>query len=66
MERPENCPETLYDLMCTTWQHRPTSRPSFLTIVNKLLKDADPSFRRLSFFFTPEAQELYQPSKSTD
>ncbi|XP_037039438.1 insulin-like receptor isoform X2 [Bradysia coprophila] len=58
MERPENCPEKLYKLMCRTWQHRPSSRPTFLQIVTMLLDDADQSFRGVSFYFTHEGQEL--------
>lgn len=64
MERPENCPEKLYRLMCRTWQHRPSSRPTFLQIVSLLLDDAAPSFRKLSFYHTHEAQELLQQPQS--
>lgn len=60
MERPENCPEKLYKLMCRTWQHRPSSRPTFLQIVTMLLDDADQSFRDVSFYFTTEGQDLLQ------
>lgn len=64
MERPENCPEKLYRLMCRTWQHRPSSRPTFLQIVSLLLDDAAPSFRKVSFYHTQEAQELLQHPQS--
>lgn len=60
MERPENCPDKLYRLMCRTWQHRPSSRPSFLQIVSTLLDDAVPSFRNVSFYHSQEGQELLQ------
>lgn len=64
MERPENCPEKLYRLMCRTWQHRPSSRPTFLQIVSLLLDDAASSFRKVSFYHTQEAQELLQQPQS--
>lgn len=60
MERPENCPEKLYSLMCRCWQHRPTARPTFMQIVSLLLDDAMPNFRNVSFYHSPEGQELLQ------
>lgn len=60
MERPENCPEKLYSLMCRTWQHRPSARPTFIQIVSMLLDDASPNFRNVSFYHSPEGQELLQ------
>lgn len=58
MERPENCPDILYDMMRRCWQHRPNSRPSFLEIVSMLLDDANSSFRNVSFYHSDEGQEL--------
>lgn len=60
MERPENCPEKLYSMMCKCWQHRPSARPSFLQIVTILLDDAFPSFKQVSFYHTTAGQELLQ------
>lgn len=60
MERPENCPEKLYNLMCRTWQHRPTARPTFMQIISMLLDDAAPNFREVSFFYSPPGQDLLQ------
>lgn len=60
MERPENCPEKLYSLMCRTWQHRPSARPTFMQIVSMLLDDAAPTFRTVSFYHSSEGQELLQ------
>lgn len=56
MERPENCPDKLYDLMRRCWTHRPSARPTFLEIVQELHADADDSFRALSFFDSPDGQ----------
>jgi insulin receptor len=58
MERPENCPDKLYDLMRQCWQHRPSARPSFLDIVSMLFPDAHPSFVKVSFYHSSEGQEL--------
>lgn len=58
MERPENCPEKLYNMMCRCWQHRPSARPSFMQIVSILLDDASANFRAVSFYYSPDGQEL--------
>lgn len=58
MERPENCPDILYEMMRKCWQHRPTLRPSFLDIVRILLDDANPNFSNVAFYYTREGQEL--------
>lgn len=60
MERPENCPEKLYTLMCRTWQHRPSARPTFLQIVSMLLDEASTNFRQVSFYHSQPGQELLQ------
>ncbi|XP_058466137.1 insulin-like receptor isoform X2 [Malaya genurostris] len=58
MERPENCPDKLYDLMRRCWQHRPTARPSFIDIIKMLLPDANDRFHDVCFFNSPESQEM--------
>lgn len=32
LPRPSNCPEDLWDLLCSCWQLNPQDRPSFRTI----------------------------------
>lgn len=63
MEAPENCPEQLYDLMRRCWQFRPVNRPTFLTLVEMLLPEAEtfPSFNARSFYHSPEATEIRHP-----
>ncbi|XP_055527832.1 insulin-like receptor isoform X2 [Wyeomyia smithii] len=56
MERPENCPDKLYDLMRRCWQHRPTARPTFLDIINMLLPDANDRFLAVSFYNSPDQE----------
>lgn len=60
MERPENCPERLYTLMCRCWQHRPSARPTFMQIVSMLLDEAKPNFRDVSFYYSDEGKALLQ------
>ncbi|XP_063395481.1 insulin receptor-like [Cydia fagiglandana] len=59
MERPEHCPDRLYELMRACWAHRPQQRPTFLQLVNDLSSTAAPYFRHRSFFHTPQGQELF-------
>ena len=32
MQRPENCPDVLYDMMSECWEAQPNARPTFLDI----------------------------------
>lgn len=57
MERPENCPDKLYELMRRCWQHRPSGRPTFMEIIEMLLDDVNQNFRNISFYFTKEGQD---------
>ncbi|XP_061385952.1 insulin-like receptor isoform X3 [Danaus plexippus] len=59
MERPEHCPDRLYELMRACWAHRAPARPSFLRLVADLAPAAQPYFRHRSFFHTPQGQEMY-------
>ncbi|XP_026320144.1 insulin receptor-like isoform X2 [Hyposmocoma kahamanoa] len=59
MERPEQCPDRLYELMRACWAHRPSARPTFLQLVADLAPSAHPRFRQRSFFHSPQGQELY-------
>lgn len=59
MERPEHCPDRLYELMRACWAHRAAARPSFLQLVANLAPSAQPHFRHRSFFHSPQGQEMY-------
>ncbi|KAJ7307442.1 hypothetical protein JRQ81_009462 [Phrynocephalus forsythii] len=50
LERPENCPEKLHELMRWCWQQNPRLRPSFIEILESIQEFMSPSFRALSFF----------------
>ncbi|ODM95622.1 Insulin receptor [Orchesella cincta] len=54
MERPENCPDILHDLMSMCWRFDHRRRPSFIEILDILTPDLDPSFAQVSFYHSPE------------
>ncbi|XP_059688365.1 insulin receptor-related protein [Gavia stellata] len=54
LERPENCPEKLHELMCLCWQQNPRQRPSFIQLLENIKDHMAPAFRTLSFFYSPE------------
>lgn len=64
MERPENCPDKLYDLMRRCWTHRPSARPTFLEIVQELHNDAHPTFTDLSFYDSTDGQRYLQEQQN--
>lgn len=57
MERPENCPTFLYQLMRKTWSYKSNARPTFIDIVKVLLYITEDDFQQLSFFHTPEGTD---------
>lgn len=65
MERPEHCPDRLYELMRACWAHRAPARPSFLQLVADLAPSAHAHFRQRSFFHTPQGQEMYSLQRTT-
>lgn len=52
MERPEHCPDKLYQIMKLCWHYNPKSRPKFTDIVDMLLDDTHDNFRKYSYFTT--------------
>ncbi|XP_026758782.1 insulin-like receptor isoform X2 [Galleria mellonella] len=65
MERPEHCPDRLYELMRACWAHRAPARPTFLQLAADLAPQAMPYFRHRSFFHSPQGQEMYALQRST-
>ncbi|KAA8595972.1 hypothetical protein FQN60_011263, partial [Etheostoma spectabile] len=64
LEKPQNCPDMLFELMRMCWQYNPKMRPSFLEIISSLKDELDPSFRESSFFYStdnkpPDAPQLH-------
>ncbi|XP_077953871.1 insulin-like growth factor 1 receptor isoform X2 [Gasterosteus aculeatus] len=54
LDKPDNCPDMLFELMRMCWQYNPKMRPSFLEIISSIKEDLDPPFREMSFFFSEE------------
>lgn len=50
MERPERCPDRLYDLMKSCWYYQAKHRPTFLDIIADLLPDVPAQFASVSFY----------------
>lgn len=65
MERPEHCPDRLYELMRACWVHRALARPTFLQLVANLAPSAQPHFRARSFFHSPQGQDQYTLQRTT-
>jgi len=58
MERPENCPDSLYNLMRHTWNHRATRRPTFIDIETLLMQEVCiQDFENVSFYHSSEGIE---------
>ncbi|XP_012280342.1 insulin-like receptor [Orussus abietinus] len=58
MERPENCPDSLYTLMRRTWNHKASKRPTFIDIATMLLQEINVApFERVSFYHSPDGVE---------
>uniref|UniRef100_A0A3Q0SZM0 Tyrosine-protein kinase receptor n=1 Tax=Amphilophus citrinellus TaxID=61819 RepID=A0A3Q0SZM0_AMPCI len=63
LDKPDNCPDMLFELMRMCWQYNPKMRPSFLEIINSIKDELDPPFREASFFYSeenkpPDTEEL--------
>lgn len=60
MERPEDCPDELWQLMLECWNKRPAQRPSFLDLCQRLLPIANDRFKNNSFIFSSSGEEAIQ------
>ncbi|XP_060779902.1 insulin-like growth factor 1a receptor isoform X1 [Neoarius graeffei] len=63
LDKPDNCPDMLFELMRMCWQYNPKMRPSFLEIISSIKEELEPSFRDVSFFYSdenkpPDTEEL--------
>ncbi|XP_054999430.1 insulin-like growth factor 1 receptor [Sorex araneus] len=63
LDKPDNCPDMLFELMRICWQYNPKMRPSFLEIICSIKDELEPGFREVSFYYSddnkpPEAEEL--------
>ncbi|KAJ8271980.1 hypothetical protein COCON_G00108390 [Conger conger] len=63
LDKPDNCPDMLFELMRMCWQYNPKMRPAFLEIISSIKEELEPPFREMSFFFSeenkpPDTEEL--------
>ncbi|XP_040268511.1 insulin receptor-related protein isoform X2 [Bufo bufo] len=52
LEKPENCPDRLHELMRWCWQKNPKNRPSFIQILESIKAELKPSFHQIAFYTT--------------
>jgi len=50
MEKPDNCPDIIYDCMKLCWRFKASERPTFAEIVKMFLPCARPDFAKTSFY----------------
>lgn len=50
MEKPNNCPDIIYDCMKLCWRFKASERPTFAEIVKMFLTFARPDFAQVSFY----------------
>uniref|UniRef100_A0A671SGP0 Tyrosine-protein kinase receptor n=1 Tax=Sinocyclocheilus anshuiensis TaxID=1608454 RepID=A0A671SGP0_9TELE len=63
LDKPDNCPDMLFELMRMCWQYNPKMRPSFLEIISSIEDDLEVGFKETSFFYSeenkpPDTEEL--------
>ncbi|KAM8860721.1 insulin-like growth factor 1a receptor [Synchiropus picturatus] len=63
LDKPDNCPDMLFELMRMCWQYNPKMRPSFLEIISSIKDEMEPPFSEMSFFYSeenkpPDTEEL--------
>ncbi|XP_061131778.1 insulin-like growth factor 1b receptor isoform X1 [Syngnathus typhle] len=71
LDKPQNCPDLLFELMRMCWQYNPKMRPSFVEIIGSVKDELEPSFREVSFFYSadnrlPDTQAPPQPQQHAD
>uniref|UniRef100_A0A7N6B2F7 Tyrosine-protein kinase receptor n=1 Tax=Anabas testudineus TaxID=64144 RepID=A0A7N6B2F7_ANATE len=61
LEKPQNCPDMLFELMRMCWQYNPKMRPSFVEIISSIKDELDPSFKEVSFFYSADNKPADAP-----
>lgn len=57
LERPPECPDLLYEIMEACWKWRPSHRPRFVDVVEKLESNVGQDFRLVSFYHSRDGEE---------
>nr|XP_046264139.1 insulin-like growth factor 1 receptor isoform X2 [Scatophagus argus] len=66
LEKPQSCPDMLFELMRMCWQYNPKMRPSFVEIISSIKDELEPSFREVSFFYSADNKPADAPQLHTD
>ncbi|XP_026149381.1 insulin-like growth factor 1 receptor isoform X3 [Mastacembelus armatus] len=66
LEKPQNCPDMLFELMRMCWQYNPKMRPSFVEIIGSIKDELDPSFKEVSFFYSADNKPVDTPQIHQD
>ncbi|GLD55566.1 insulin-like growth factor 1 receptor isoform X1 [Lates japonicus] len=66
LEKPQNCPDMLFELMRMCWQYNPKMRPSFVEIISSIKDELDPSFKEVSFFYSADNKPPDDPQVHLD
>ncbi|XP_041794516.1 insulin-like growth factor 1b receptor [Chelmon rostratus] len=66
LEKPQNCPDMLFELMRMCWQYNPKMRPSFVEIISSIKDELEPSFREVSFFYSADNKPADAPQLHLD
>uniref|UniRef100_A0A158P6E3 Protein kinase domain-containing protein n=1 Tax=Angiostrongylus cantonensis TaxID=6313 RepID=A0A158P6E3_ANGCA len=59
MERPDNCPENFYEVMCECWTRDPEKRPNFLSIRQKLAAQLEKITEEYSYLTLDARKDYY-------
>ncbi|KAJ1354119.1 hypothetical protein KIN20_010938 [Parelaphostrongylus tenuis] len=59
MERPDNCPENFYEVMCECWTRDPEKRPDFLSIRQKLAAQLEEITEEYSYLTLDAGKDYY-------
>ncbi|CAB1451180.1 unnamed protein product [Pleuronectes platessa] len=54
LEKPQSCPDMLFELMRMCWQFNPKMRPAFVEIISSIKDELEPSFKEVSFFYSAD------------
>ncbi|KAM8921479.1 insulin receptor-related protein [Pelodytes ibericus] len=54
LEKPENCPDQLQELMSWCWRKNPKHRPSFIQILESIKDELHATFNKVSFFYSQD------------
>ncbi|CAH2326781.1 insulin receptor-related [Pelobates cultripes] len=66
LEKPENCPDRLHELMTWCWQKNPKQRPTFIQILESIKNELHPTFRKVSFFYQGDHKRRESEASDTE